>query len=152
MPQSFISLHSHVVFGTWKHQALVTSDLQYRLYDFMGGILERRECKLVTAGGTADHVHLLISLSKVVAMSDALRDVKAISSGWVHKTFPGRRDFGWQTGYGAFAVSYSGIEVVKKYIANQEDHHRTMTYQEEFVGLLKKHNIPYDEKYLWAED
>ena len=152
MPQSFVSLHCHVVFAARKRQALITSDLQYRLYDFIGEILEKRECKLVAAGGMTNHVHLLISLSKVVAVSDLLRDVKAISSGWVHKTFPGRRDFEWQTGYGAFAVSYSGIEVVKKYIANQEDHHRTMTFKEEFVGLLKKHEIPYDERYLWAEE
>ena len=103
----------------------------------------------MTAGCTSDHIHLLIELCKQVSMSDVLRDVKAISSGWVHKTRPGRRGFAWQTGYGAFSVSYANLATVEQYIANQEEYHRTKSFhQEEFVEFLNRHNISYDAKYL----
>jgi|AP95_1055475.scaffolds.fasta_scaffold128438_1 hypothetical protein len=82
-------------------------------------------------------------------MSDALRDIKALSSRWVHSTFPKHHEFAWQVGYSAFAVSYSKLGEVKRYIANQEAYHRTKTFKDEFVELLKVHDIQYDERYLW---
>lgn len=96
-----------------------------------------------------DHVHLLASLSKELAVSDAMRIVKANSSGWIHDQFPDKRHFGWQAGYGAFSVSHSNLESVKQYIARQAEHHRVKTFQEEFVEFLKRHDIEYDERYLW---
>ena len=149
MPQSFTCLHFHMIFSTKHHQALITDDLRSRLYEYIGGILRERASKLLAAGDVSDHIHLLISLSKQVTVSDALRDIKSISSGWVHKTFPDRNQFAWQTGYGAFAVSYSDLDDVKRYIANQEEHHRAKSFKEEFIEFLKKHDIRYDERYLW---
>jgi REP element-mobilizing transposase RayT len=96
-----------------------------------------------------DHVHLLTSLEKQVALSDALRLIKANSSGWVHDTFPHLRGFAWQAGYGGFTVRYSSIPHVKQYIARQAEHHRTRTFEEEFVDFLRRHRIPYDERYIW---
>ena len=82
-------------------------------------------------------------------MSDVLRQIKGSSSHWIHEEFPDRHDFAWQTGYAAFAVSYSHMKKVKKYIAEQADHHRTVTFQEEYLTFLRKHNLAFDERYMW---
>ena len=96
-----------------------------------------------------DHVHLLVSLDRQVAIADALRIIKANSSRWVHETFPTLSGFAWQAGYGAFAVSYSHLDRVKAYLPRQAQHHRRMTFQEEFLAFLQRHGISYDERYLW---
>ena len=149
MPQSFTSLHVHVVFSTKNRAPLITPDLQPRLYEYLGGILRSQGCRLLAAGGTPDHVHLLVSLSKQMSVSEAVRLIKSNASKWVHETFPERRDFAWQAGYGAFTVSFSNLERVKHYLAHQAEHHRTRTFQEEFVALLRRHRIEFDERYLW---
>jgi REP element-mobilizing transposase RayT len=148
MPQSFASLHCHIVFSTKHRQPTITADLQTRLFEYIGGILRNHECRIIAAGGTPDHVHLLTSLSRTIAVADAVRLIKANSSGWIHDelTMP---DFQWQTGYGAFAVSYSNIQQVKHYLANQEEHHRKMSFQEEFLELLRRHNLQWDDRYVW---
>jgi REP element-mobilizing transposase RayT len=115
----------------------------------MGGTFRSRGTSLIAAGGMPDHVHLLVSLGKQVSISDMLREVKAGSSKWIHDTFPRKRAFAWQSGYGAFAVSYSNLSDVQRYIATQEDHHRVRSFKEEFLALLKRHNIEYVEEYLW---
>lgn len=149
MPQSFTCLHYHIVFST-KHRApLLTADWQPRLHEYMGGILRAHGGQLLAAGGMPDHIHLLAQLSKQQSVADAARVIKANSSGWVHQTFRERRDFAWQTGYAAFAVSYSHLSEVKKYITGQEKHHRKMTFQEELLAFLKRHNIEYDDRYIW---
>jgi REP element-mobilizing transposase RayT len=96
-----------------------------------------------------DHVHLLVSVSKERALSDLLRTLKANSSRWIHETYPDRRGFAWQAGYGAFSVSNSGLDPVRGYIASQAEHHRRHTFQEEFVLFLQRHGIAFDERYLW---
>ena len=149
MPQSFVSLHCHLVFST-KHRApMIDDDLQSRLFEYIGGTARGLNSVLLDAGGIADHVHLLVSLNKEIALSDYMREIKAESSKWIHETFPERSEFAWQAGYGAFAVSYSQIDRVKEYIANQPEHHRKRTFQQEFVSMLKKHHIPFEEQYLW---
>jgi putative transposase len=96
-----------------------------------------------------DHVHLLCSLSKELAVAEALRLIKANSSKWIHETFPQHGSFAWQAGYGAFAVSYSHLDSVKRYIASQAEHHKKSSFQEEFRAFLRKHDIAFDERYLW---
>jgi REP element-mobilizing transposase RayT len=103
----------------------------------------------VAAGGMPDHVHLLVSLDRQVSIAETVRDIKANSSGWVHETFPGLSHFAWQAGYGAFAVSYSHMDRVKAYLAHQAEHHRRMTFQEEFITFLKRHGFEYDERFVW---
>jgi putative transposase len=97
----------------------------------------------------ADHVHLLVSLGRQQSVADALREIKANSSGWIHENFPLLQHFSWQAGYGAFAVSYSHLDRVKDYLAKQEKHHRRTTFQREFRSFLGRHGIEYDERYLW---
>jgi putative transposase len=149
MPQSFVSLHCHLVFSTKHRQPLIDNDLPSRLFEYIGGVARGLNSTLIAAGGMPDHVHLLVSMNKEIAVSNYLREIKAESSKWIHQTFPERREFAWQAGYGAFAVSYSQIDEVKKYIDNQVEHHRVRTFQEEFVAMLKKHHIEFDERYLW---
>jgi REP element-mobilizing transposase RayT len=149
MPQSFASLHCHLIFST-KHRApSISAELQPRLFAYCGGTLRDAGTALVAAGGMPDHVHLLVSLGREVSLAEALRLVKANSSRWVHETFPELSGFAWQNGYGAFAVSYSLVDRVRAYIANQAEHHRKLTFQEEFVAFLKRHGIAYDERYVW---
>ena len=113
----------------------------------MGGIFRAEKCVLLAAGGMPDHVHLLASLSREITVADLVRSVKANSSRWLHDL--GRTDIWWQAGYGAFAVSYSNIPIVRAYIATQAEHHRRMTFQEEFIEFLTRHELPYDERYVW---
>jgi len=131
MPQSFACLHYHLIFSTKNRLPLITTDVQPRLYEYTGGILRSEKCVLLAAGGMPDHIHLLCSLNKELAISPALRVIKANSSKWIHETFPDHRSFAWQSGYG------------------QEKRHRTTTFQEEFVAFLQRHRIEYDEQYLW---
>ena len=104
MPQSFTSLHLHIVFSTKDRAPLISPDVQSRLYEYVGGILRAEGCTLIAAGGMSDHVHLLVSLSKQMSVADAVRLVKSNSSKWIHETFADKRDFPCQAGYGAFAA------------------------------------------------
>lgn len=124
MPQSFVSLHVHIVFATKNRVPLISADFQPRLYEYIGGIVRAQGCSLTAAGGMPDHVHLLVSLSKEASVAEIVRLIKANSSKWIHETFPDKRDFRWQTGYGAFAVSFSNLETLNRYIADQGEHHR----------------------------
>jgi putative transposase len=149
MPQSFASLHVHIVFSTKHREPTLAPDIRPRLHQVIGGILRDNDCRLIAAGGTADHIHLLASLSRTITVADVVRAVKANSSNWIHREFPALCDFQWQNGYGAFAVSYSGIDAVKAYLANQEFHHATKSFQDEFRELLTRHGIEWDERYVW---
>jgi REP element-mobilizing transposase RayT len=149
MPQSFACLHYHLIFSTKGRASLLVDDLPDRLYAYMGGILRGEKGTLVAAGGMPDHVHLLISLGRDSSVADILRQIKGSSSRWIHETMPDLRGFAWQTGYAAFAVSYSHLETVKQYIATQADHHRRVTFQEEFLAFLRRHDLAFDERYLW---
>jgi REP element-mobilizing transposase RayT len=147
MPQSFASVHLHIVFST-KHRApLILPDLAERLYSYFGGICRHERSPLIAAGGMPDHIHLLVSLSREVSVAALVRTLKAGSSRMFHDA--GRHEFDWQKGYGVVAVSFSNLDRVKQYIANQAKHHRKLSYQDEFRELLRKHNIAFDERYLW---
>jgi REP element-mobilizing transposase RayT len=149
VPQSFASLHHHLIFSTKGRAPLLLGDLPDRLYSYVGGIVRNENGTLVAAGGMPDHVHLLVSLSRESSVSDIVRQIKGSSSRWIHESTPDLRGFAWQAGYGAFAVSYSHIDTVKQYIATQAEHHRTVTFQDEFRAFLRRHNLEFDERYLW---
>ena len=149
MPQSLVSLNVHVVFSTKNREPLIDRELAPRLYGYLGGIVRNTGSVLLAVGGVEDHVHLLVSLGRQSCVSDLVRDVKSNSSAWVHETFPDRARFAWQSGYGAFTVSVSLLARVREYIANQEDHHKKQTFQEEFREFLRRHGIEWDERYVW---
>jgi putative transposase len=149
MPQSFVCAHLHIVFSTKHRQPTLRKEICERLYSYIGGIIRNQKGVLLAAGGMEDHIHLLIQQGKQISIADSVRDIKANSSAWIHEQFHDLANFAWQSGYGAFAVSFSNIDAVKKYIDRQEEHHRKRTYQEEFLELLKRHRIEFDERYLW---
>ena len=149
MPQSFVSLHVHIVFSTKNRTPMIDADLQPRLFEYTGGILRGCDSTLIAAGGMPDHVHLLCSLGKQASIADVVRAVKSNSSKWIHATFEGQRHFAWQSGYGAFAVSWSNIEQVRHYLASQAEHHASRSFKDELRAMLRRHEIDYDERYLW---
>ncbi len=146
---SYISSYFHCVFSTKERRRLITPELRDRLWPFLGGIARQNKMKAIKIGSAEDHVHLLLSLPATMPVSKALQLLKGGSSKWIHETFPEQRLFAWQEKYGAFSVSASQLDKIIRYIKNQAEHHRTMTFQEEFLMLLKKHHVAYEEKYLW---
>jgi REP element-mobilizing transposase RayT len=149
MSQSFTCLHYHLVFSTRHREPTIAPDIRPRLWEYLGGAVRAEGGIPVLVGGTADHVHLLVTLRQHKALADFLRQIKANSSKWVHETFPTAGGFWWQGGYGAFTVSHSGMEAVRAYVANQEEHHKARTFQDEFRELLTRHGVEFDEQYLW---
>jgi REP element-mobilizing transposase RayT len=149
MAHTFSHLAIHVIFGTKDRTRTIIPAMQADLHAYLGGIVREEGCKAISINGIEDHVHMLVTLNPTRAISDLMRVVKANSSRWVHERWPERAGFGWQQGYGAFSVSRSAMPEVEQYIAKQEEHHRKITFEQEFVMLLKKHNIEYFERYLW---
>ncbi len=149
MSRTFTNLLTHLIFSTKNREPFILPELQPELYAYLAGLTKELKGKPYTTNGTEDHLHMLIGLPPVVSISEALRFIKSNSSGWVHHKWRRRRSFGWQLGYGAFSVSRSNVPKVLKYIRNQEEHHRKITFKEEFLDFLVKHEIEYDERYLW---
>lgn len=150
MPHSYINSLHHVVFSTKERRKQITADLQPRLWSYLGGIARENDMKALAVGGVEDHVHLLLSLPSTIAIAKALQLVKGGSSKWVHDELPTHRDFAWQEGYGAFSIGVSQVDDTLRYIANQAEHHRVKSYEEEFIAFLERHGIDYDPRYVWG--
>ena len=149
MAHSYTQLLYHLVFSTKERQPWLDGDIGPRVHAYLGGAIRDEGGVALLVNGMPDHVHILARLRQDKAVSAVLRDIKANSSGWIHRTLPELRSFAWQGGYGAFTVSQSQAERVRRYIEGQEEHHRKYTFKEELVALLKAHGIEYDERYLW---
>ena len=149
MPQSFAAIHLHLVFSTKHRQPFLASAIATRMYEYMGGTLRSLGCAPLAIGGMPDHVHLLIGMGREITIADMVKTTKASSSRWIHDTMSGMAAFSWQSGYGAFAVSQDRVTGVRGYIERQEEHHRTKTFQEEYLEFLSAHGIVWDERYIW---
>lgn len=150
MSHSYISALYHCVFSTKERRKTITEELQERLWPYIGGIARENHMRLLAIGGVEDHVHLLLSIPSTLTIAKAMQLIKGGSSKWVHDTFSHHKDFEWQEGYGAFSVGISQVPDTKAYIANQREHHRTKSFQEEFIAFLEKHGIEYDPRYVWG--
>lgn len=150
MPQSLSRVVVHLVFST-KNRTPWLRDVALRqeLYQYMGGILVNIECPPILIGGIEDHVHVLCNLSRKLAIMNLVEELKTEPSKWLKTKRPDLTEFHWQAGYGVFSVSQSNVEAVKTYIANQEEHHKRMSFQDEFRKLCERHAIDIDEKYVW---
>ena len=148
MSSTHLSLHYHVVFGTKHQRPLMAAEWRPRLHAYLGGAAKTLDVVPEAIGGVADHVHLLLGMRATHRLADVMREVKRTSSSWVHETI-GEKDFEWQDGYGAFTVSVSLLETVRNYIVHQEEHHHKKTFQEEYVELLQRSGVEFDERYLW---
>lgn len=150
MAHSYISAYIHYIFSTKNRQKIIKPELEERLWPYMGGIARENKMKALAIGGDEEHAHVFLSLPSTLSISKAIQLIKGGSSTWVSKTFDEFKDFQWQEGYGAFSVSISHIENTINYINNQKGHHKKQTFQEEYLMILKKHGIEYDEQYLWG--
>lgn len=149
MPGTYSQLLLHIVFSTKGRTPWITSDVAERLYPYIGGIVRTEKGVLYEIGGIVDHVHMYLRWRPNGAVSDLMRTVKARSSKWVHDTFPNLANFVWQEGYGVFSVSKSQEDAVKRYIAQQAEHHRKEDFQSELLRILRAHGIEFDERYVF---
>ena len=149
MPQSFAQILVHLVFSTKNRDPLLADDIRDDLHAYIGGIVENQKGTLLKAGSVADHIHLLIALPRVSAPSDLVQDIKTGSSKWVKTNGSPYVNFHWQRGYGIFSISPAHRPALEGYIANQAEHHRLVTFQDEYRGLLMKYGIEFDDRYMW---
>lgn len=149
MPQSLSAVYIHLVFST-KHRYPFLHDPEVRneLHKYLGGISKNLDCPPITVGGVADHVHLLARFGRTITQAEWVKELKRVSNLWLHQEM-GFSKFQWQGGYADFSVSQSNLDEVRKYIENQEEHHRKMNFQDEVRMLLRKHEITWDEAYIW---
>ncbi len=145
---SFTSILIHCVWSTKKREPFLSTDVRNRLWPYLGGIARENKMKALAIGGVADHVHILISLPGTLSVSKALQLLKGNSSKWIHDTFPKLRSFEWQEGYGAFSIGISAVGATVRYISDQAEHHRKRSFREEFVVMLRRHGLDYDERML----
>jgi len=148
MSSTHLSLHVHVIFGTKHQRPIIAPKWRSRLHAYLGGTAKTLEIVPEAVGGVADHVHFLLGLRATHRLADLVRDLKRVSSAWIHESI-GDKEFEWQDGYGAFTVSASLIETVKIYIGRQEEHHVKKSFQEEYLEFLKSSGVEFDERYLW---
>jgi REP element-mobilizing transposase RayT len=137
----------HVVFSTKDRTPWLQEHLRPGLFAYMAGIVSRLGAEALTINGVADHVHVLLAMPTNLTLADLMRTVKTKSSRWVRD---GHSHFAWQSGYAAFSVSESNVEKVRQYIEKQEEHHTRSDFKRELVSFLKRHNLEYDERYLWG--
>ena len=148
MAHTYTNLLFHIVFSTKDRAPLITRTRRDRLYEYLGGIIRGERGSLIEIGGVGDHVHLLVRFRPEPSMAEMMRRLKANSSTWMNETYRGEPAFHWQTGYAGFSVSESAVNDVRAYIRRQEEHHRTRSFREELIALLRCHRVPYEERYL----
>jgi putative transposase len=150
MPQSLAKILVHTVFSTKDHRPFLRDKiLREELHRYLGGILTNLDCQPVIVGGVQDHVHLLCALSRTCEAAAMVKEVKRGSSLWLKTKSQELADFAWQNGYGIFSIGFSQVEMVRDYIAGQEEHHRNISFQDEFRQLLARYEIEFDERYVW---
>jgi len=144
MPSAWTQNFYHTVFSTKNRESMISPELEERLFPFMGGIARDLKCSLLAVNGTPNHVHLLLRYPPDLSHSDMLREIKSRSSKWIHQMFPTLGRFAWQEGYGGFTVSKSGVPKVEKYIAEQKEHHRAWTFEQEVAELMRVNEMEYN--------
>jgi len=149
MPQSLAKNLIHLIYSTKNRTPCLRREIHESLFAYQAGILKEWDSPALVIGGVTDHVHALLNLSKKHALARVIEEVKKGSSKWLKSQGSEFRDFHWQAGYGAFSVSASNVNAVRRYIEQQEEQHRVRSFQEEFLAFLKRHGVEYDERYLW---
>ena len=148
MSQSFVQIYVHIVFHTKNNVKFIREEVENELYSYLGGILNNYKSNPIQIGGTSDHLHLLCTLPKTIALADLVEEIKKSSSKWIKSKGLNYQNFYWQDGYGAFSVSNSGVDAVKRYILNQKLHHKKVSFIDEYKRLMDEYGIIYEEKYL----
>ena len=149
MPQSLAKIYIHLIFSTKNRERILSDDIRPELHKYLGGILRDLNSPSIETNTEPDHLHTLFTMSRTQSISQIVQDVKTGTSTWLKKQSPLYANFPWKNGYGAFSVSQSGVADVQEYIRNQREHHRRMTFQEEFREFLRRYEIEFDERYVW---
>lgn len=149
MPQSLARLHVHLIFSTKLRSPWLCDAIRDSLHSYMAAVLQNMGCPALLINSVEDHVHVLFELSRTCAVSDVVEQVKKASSKWIKTQGVEYAEFSWQAGYGSFSVSESHVESVRRYIADQREHHRKKSFEEEYRAFLERHRIAFDERYLW---
>ena len=149
MAQTLVQIFIHAVFSTKNRADMITPEIETELFAYMGGIAANNNSKLVAANGTANHIHLLILLSKTIGISEIVGDIKRNSSRWIKSKGDKFKTFGWQDGFAAFSVGQTQIPMVKEYIAKQKEKHDSRKFEDEMRMFYDKYEIEFDERYVW---
>jgi putative transposase len=149
MPQSLSSILVHLVFSTKHREPFITKEIEGRVHGYLVEVFHAQKSPSLIVGGVEDQIHVLFSLSRVITVADLVEEVKKNSSKWIKTLGPQFSGFQWQAGYGAFSISQSGVGTAKRYIAGQRERHRSQGFKDEFRDLLRKYEIPFDERYVW---
>lgn len=149
MPQSLSQTVLHIVFSTKNRERWIDSTIRQKLHAYLAGTLRKHECEAFRIGGTDDHIHVVCTLSRTLTQADLVRLIKHAGSDWIKSQSDKYNGFHWQRGYGVFSVSYSSLNAVIKYIENQQEHHKRLSFQDEFRIFLEKHGVKFNEEYVW---
>lgn len=149
MASTLTKLLIHITFSTRDRAALIPPSIESDLYSYIGGICRRMDSPLLSMGGIADHVHMLVSLGKTIALSDLMLNVKRDALKWIKENDSALRSFAWQDGYFGFLIGESGVEALRAYIANQKEHHKSVDFKDEVRAFLRKYGMEWDERYIW---
>ena len=149
MSQSLSSILIHLVFSTKDREPFITSAIETELHPYMATIFRELKSPSLAIDGTTDHVHIFFSLARVITIADIVEEVKTSTSKWIKTKGRDFRNFHWQRGYGAFSIGQSNVVTLKRYIRNQKQHHRHVTFQDEYRKFLKAYGIDYDERFVW---
>ena len=149
MAHTYTSTNIHYIFGTKNCAKIIVKGIQSRLWAYIGGVARNNNMKAIQVGGITDHVHIILSIPPTITVAKAIQLIKGNTSKWINDERIIRGRFSWQQGYGAFSVSYSQLHNVIRYIQNKAIHHRKFTFKEEYLMLLERNNIQYDDRYLY---
>ncbi len=150
MSQSLSKLYIHAIFHVKNNECLIQPEDEKELYAYMGGTIKISKSIPIVINGTENHIHILCIMSKNISLSALLEDIKTNSSRWIKTFGPHYREFAWQGGYAGYSVSQSKVDVVKKYIENQKEHHNKQSFKEEYIRFLKENGVEYNDDYLWT--
>lgn len=149
MAQSLSQIYVHLVFHV--KQSPINREHLKQLWAYITGIIRKKNCFIEIVGGEPDHVHILCTLPRTESVSQFIEDIKRETSKWIKTVSPIYKSFSWQRGYAIYSISQSKVDIVRKYIANQEEHHKKVSFKDEYVQWLKEYGVEYDEKYLWTD-
>jgi putative transposase len=150
MPQSLSAIYIHLVFSTKQRRPFLRDGVvREKLHAQLGGVTKKLKCPSLLVGGVEDYVHLLCRFGRTITQAEWVKEIKRVSNVWLKECGSAYSDFEWQGGYADFSVSKSNLQEVQQYIASQAEHHRKMTFQEELRALLRRHEIVFDERYVW---
>jgi REP element-mobilizing transposase RayT len=151
MANTFTQIHIHAVFAVQNRISLISKTWEDRLYQYITGIIQHHNHRLLSINGMPDHIHILIGMRPTQSLSELMQDIKGDSSRWINENKFVAGKFSWQEGYGAFSYSKSQISAVANYIESQELHHKKKTFIEEYKKILNDFNIDYDERYIFKQ-